>query len=231
VAPSSPTPAFGVELTRIVTLGPTTGEAPIVAGRRLADRYHVIRLVGVGGMGAVYEAWDETLGVAVALKVILPPSADDPGARADLERRFTTELLLARQVTHKNVVRIHDLGEFDGIKYITMPYIEGLNLASVLAGSRLTVGRALHLARQIAAGLAAAHDAGIVHRDLKPPNIMVDNDDRALIMDFGIARSASAAAGDTAAIVGTLDYMAPEQALGGPVDHRADIFAFGLMLY
>src|SRR5947207_48392 len=174
------TSSFGAELTRLVSMGEIGDAPPIAVGRHLADRYHVIRLVGVGGMGAVYQAWDEKLGVAVALKVILP-GAGDAAARADLERRFTTELLLARAVTHKNVVRIHDLGEFDGIKYITMPYVEGSNLARVLAlaGARLTVPRALHLARQIAAGLAAAHEAGIVHRDLKPPNIMVDNDDRA----------------------------------------------------
>ena len=223
---------FGVELTRLLELGPLSAAAPIAVGRQLADRYHVLRLVGVGGMGAVYQAWDEKLGVAVALKVILPPSADDPAARADLERRFKTELLLARRVTHKNVVRIHDLGEFDGIKYITMPYVEGVNLAAELARQRMTVSRALHLGRQIAAGLAAAHEAGIVHRDLKPPNIMVDGEGHALIMDFGIARaSASTPASDTGAIVGTLEYMAPEQALGGAVDHRADIYAFGLMLY
>ena len=223
---------LGGEVTRLLALGPMSAAAPIAIGRRLADRYHVLRLVGVGGMGAVYQAWDEKLGVAVALKVILTPGADDPLARADLDRRFKTELLLARQVTHKNVVRIHDLGEVDGTTYITMPYIEGLNLATELARARMTVRRALHLARQIAAGLAAAHEAGIVHRDLKPPNIMVDSDGRALIMDFGIARSsASAPIADVGSIVGTLEYMAPEQALGGAVDHRADIYAFGLMLY
>jgi tetratricopeptide (TPR) repeat protein/TolB-like protein len=222
---------LGGEVTRLMALGPMSTAAPIEIGRRLADRYHVLRLVGVGGMGAVYQAWDEKLGVAVALKVILPPGADDAAARADLEQRFKTELLLARQVTHKNVVRIHDLGEFDGIKYITMPYIEGLNLATELARERMPVRRALHLARQIAAGLAAAHEAGIVHRDLKPPNIMVDGEGRALIMDFGIARSSSSAPADGGSILGTLEYMAPEQALGGVVDHRADIYAFGLMLH
>jgi len=226
-------PTISAEVTRLMHTDPSSLGAPIAAGRRLADRYLVIRLVGVGGMGVVYQAWDEELGVAVALKVILAPGADDKAAVAELEKRFKTELLLARQVTHKNVVRIHDLGEFDGIKYITMPYVEGLNLSAVLAKEKLTVRRALHFVRQLAAGLAAAHEAGVVHRDLKPANIMIDADDRALIMDFGIARSASsgAPADRSGTIVGTLEYMAPEQAQGGPVDQRADIYALGLILH
>ena len=110
--PSTGTLTFGAEVTRLIANGDAGGAAaPIAEGRHLADRYHIIRLIGVGGMGVVYQAWDEKLGVSVALKVILPPGADNPAAVADLERRFKTELLLARQVTHKNVVRIHDLGE------------------------------------------------------------------------------------------------------------------------
>ena len=188
-------------------------------------------------MGAVYQAWDQVLDVAVAVKVIRPETMEDVDAAHELERRFKRELLLARQVTHKNVVRIHDLGEIDGIKYITMPYIEGSDLATILKREgRLPLARTLTIARQIAAGLASAHEAGIVHRDLKPANIMVDKADHALIMDFGIARLA--AAGATAfgatmagAVIGTMEYMAPEQARGEPVDHRADIYAFGLILY
>ncbi len=188
-------------------------------------------------MGAVYQAWDHVLDVAVAVKVIRPETMEDPEGALELERRFKRELLLARQVTHKNVVRIHDLGEIDGIKYITMPYIEGSDLATILKREgRLPLARALTIARQIAAGLASAHEAGIVHRDLKPANIMVGKEDHALIMDFGIARLA--AAGATAfgatmagAVIGTMEYMAPEQARGESVDHRADIYAFGLILY
>ena len=188
-------------------------------------------------MGAVYQAWDQVLEVAVAVKVIRPETMEDPDGALELERRFKRELLLARQVTHKNVVRIHDLGEIDGIKYITMPYIEGADLATILKHQgRLPLLRALTIARQIAAGLASAHEAGIVHRDLKPANIMVGKEDHALIMDFGIARLA--AAGATAfgatmagAVIGTMEYMAPEQARGESVDHRADIYAFGLILY
>jgi len=206
-------------------------------GGTVAGRYHIIRLLGVGGMGAVYQAWDDTLGVAVALKVILPADAtDDPHATEARERRFKRELLLARQVTHKNVVRIHDFGEVDGTPYLTMPYVQGANLAAILTGEgKLSVERTLHLARQVASGLAAAHEAGVVHRDLKPANIMVEGEDeRALIMDFGIARStdASTVLGTrTAGVVGTIEYMAPEQAEGKPVDQRCDIYALGLIVY
>src|SRR4029079_3005875 len=141
-------------------------------------------------MGAVYQAWGGEVGVAVALKVIRPEVTRDPVVAQDIERRFKQELLLARQVTHQNVVRIHDLGEIDGIKYITMPYIEGHDLATVLRNERLTVPRVMGVARQVAAGLQAAHEAGVVHRDLKPANVMMEGE-HAIIMDFGIARSTS----------------------------------------
>src|SRR5262245_54968613 len=144
----------------------------------------------MGAMGAVYQAWDQELGVAVALKVIRPEATADPAAAADMERRFKRELLLARQVTHTNVVRIHDLGELRGIKYITMPFVQGHDLATCLKhDGRLPVARALTIARQIASGLAAAHQAGVIHRDLKPANVMIGENEHALIMDFGIARS------------------------------------------
>jgi tetratricopeptide (TPR) repeat protein len=183
-------------------------------------------------MGAVYQAWDRTLEVAVAIKIIRPQAAADAKAALELEKRFKRELLLARQVTHKNVVRIHDLGEIDGITYITMPYVQGSDLATILKNEgRLPVARTLSIMRQVGAGLAAAHDAGIIHRDLKPANIMIDADDGALIMDFGIARSTTA--GMTMTVggsMGTIEYMAPEQAHGEGVDQRADIYAFGLIL-
>jgi tetratricopeptide (TPR) repeat protein/tRNA A-37 threonylcarbamoyl transferase component Bud32 len=202
-------------------------------GAAFGSRYHVIRLLGMGGMGAVYQAWDEELGVAVALKVIRPEITSDPTMARDLERRFKRELLLARQVTHKNVVRIHDLGEMNGIKYLTMPYIQGSDLGTILSKrGKLPVPQAISIARQVVSGLQAAHEAGVVHRDLKPANIMVDADDQAVIMDFGIARSVSGASATVAgAVVGTLEYMAPEQAMAQPVDQRADIYAFGLILY
>jgi tetratricopeptide (TPR) repeat protein len=210
-------------------------------------------------MGAVYQAFDHELGVAVAIKVIRPAAQSDATAARDLEQRFKRELVLARQVTHKYVVRIHDLGEIDGIKYLTMPFVEGETLAEMLrrAGT-LPVPRALRIARQVAQGLAAAHEKGVVHRDLKPENIMIEapstmtalnqpapdaattieprraiDGGDALIMDFGIARSVEHGSTQTVAgsVIGTLEYMAPEQAQGAKVDQRADQYAFGLILY
>ena len=207
---------------------------PIDAGQIINGRYHVIRLLGRGGMGAVYHAWDEELGVGVALKTILPSQDEAPEALEEMERRFKKELLLARQITHRNVVRIHDIGEVGGIKFITMPYIKGQDLATMLRSGPLPVARALALSRQIVSGLAAAHDAGVIHRDLKPANIMVEEGDWALLMDFGIARSVRGGTSKgtlAGTVVGTIDYMAPEQARGEPVDARADIYAFGLIVY
>jgi tetratricopeptide (TPR) repeat protein/tRNA A-37 threonylcarbamoyl transferase component Bud32 len=231
------------QVTDAPTMAPSTGTSspvarpgasgPLAPGQTFGSRYHIIRLLGAGGMGAVYQAWDDELGVAVAIKVVrLDPHAD-PALAADLERRFKRELLLAREVTHKHVVRIHDLGDVDGIKYITMPYVQGHDLATILrTKGPLAVPVAIRLAQQIAEGLQAAHEAGVVHRDLKPGNIMVDEDDDAVIMDFGIARSVSSSGGTMAgAVVGTVEYMAPEQARGESVDHRADIYALGLILY
>ena len=201
-------------------------------------------------MGAVYQVWDAELGQGVALKVIRPEAAGDPAAAREMERRFKQELVLARQVTHKNVVRIHDLGEINGIKYITMPYLDGSDLATVLKrDGKLAVPAALSIIRDVVAGLVAAHEAGIVHRDLKPANIMLVKD-HAIIMDFGIARSAASegasdssdrpvpdrrrAPGEadltmTGTILGTVRYMAPEQAKGESVDQRADLYALGLI--
>jgi len=237
---------FGEGTTAYVPPPPTMAVPPIATtathqtlgltvGQNFGSRYHIIRVLGVGGMGAVYQAWDQSLEVAVALKVIRPESAPDPQAAEALQRRFKHELLLARQVTHKNVVRIHDLGEIDGITYISMPYVQGSDLATVVAREgRLPVDRAVAIAKELASGLVAAHAAGVVHRDLKPANIMIDGQGGVLIMDFGIARSTSGgtAAGMTASgvIVGTVEYMAPEQAKGERVDARADIYSFGLIL-
>jgi tetratricopeptide (TPR) repeat protein/tRNA A-37 threonylcarbamoyl transferase component Bud32 len=228
---------------------PAESDGPLVPGQDFGSRYHIIKILGAGGMGAVYQAWDEELGVAVALKVIRPDVMRNPDSALDVERRFKRELLLARQVTHKHVVRIHDLGELEGIKYITMSFLQGADLGSVLKRiGKLSPRAALAIARQVVSGLRAAHDAGVVHRDLKPANIMIE-DDQAVILDFGIARletaipatrgSGSRVIPPTAqgfdqtsvgTIVGTLRYMAPEQARGETVDHRADIYAFGLIL-
>jgi serine/threonine protein kinase/tetratricopeptide (TPR) repeat protein len=247
--PSSRGSAYPVAVARE---GGTGG--PLAVGQQFG-RYVIIRLLGLGGMGAVYQAWDEDLEVAVAVKVIRPEVTSDPAAAQDLERRFKRELLLARQVTHRNVVRIHDLGELDGIKYITMSYVHGTDLATVLQREgRLSVPRLLKVLRGVVSGLVAAHEAGVVHRDLKPGNIMVEEKSgEPLIMDFGIARSAAAPAARpgggqsddllahapsaltnatmAGAVVGTVGYMAPEQARGQEVDQRADLYSLGLICY
>ena len=235
-------------------VGEPSDSGPLQAGQAFGSRYHIIRALGVGGMGAVYQAWDAEIGVAVAIKVIRPEIMADPSVAAEVERRFKRELALARQVTHKNVVRIHDLGEIDGIKYITMSYVEGEDLSTLLKREgRLPVSTVLRIARPVVSGLVAAHTAGVVHRDLKPANIMIDRAGDALVMDFGIARSSgdqkpaaagagflpagmklsASAVGATrhGAVMGTVEYMAPEQARGQEVDQRADIYALGLMLY
>ena len=193
-------------------------------------------------MGAVYQAFDHELGVAVAIKVIRPAAQSDATAAKELELRFKRELVLARQVTHKYVVRIHDLGEIDGVKYLTMPFVQGETLAQILRReTTLPLDRVIRISQQIAEGLAAAHEKGVVHRDLKPENIMLEmaaedpvpNSGDALIMDFGIARSVEQGATQTAAgsVIGTLEYMAPEQAQGKKVDQRADQYALGLIIY
>ncbi len=211
-----------------------TSAGGVRVGQNFGPRYHIIKLLGIGGMGAVYQAWDQVLEVAVALKVIRPESAPDQKTAETLQRRFKSELLLARQVTHKNVVRIHDLGEIDGVTYISMPYVHGSDLATIVRREgRLPVERVLEIANELASGLTAAHAAGVVHRDLKPANIMIGDDGSVLIMDFGIARSTSGgtfAMTASGVIVGTVEYMAPEQAKGERVDGRADIYSFGLIL-
>ena len=222
----------GTAATAEVDAHPPGSSGPLRVGQSFSPRYHIIKILGVGGMGAVYQAWDAELSVAVALKVIRADRRLGSGLPA-AEKRFKNELLLARQVTHKNIVRMHDLGEIDGIKYITMPYVQGEDLASFLRhAGKLPVERVMPLARQIAGGLEAAHEAGVVHRDLKPANIMIsgaDDDEHALIMDFGISSSADQAADGR--IVGTLEYMSPEQGSGETVDARSDLYAFGLILY
>ena len=230
---------------------------PLQPGQSFGPRYHIIKTLGVGGMGAVYQGWDAELAEVVAIKVIRPEAMANPQAAWEMEKRFKRELLLARQVTHKNVVRIHDLGEIDGIKYITMSFVDGTDLATLLKQEgTFGVERALKIARSVVGGLQAAHAAGVVHRDLKPANIMVRSSDaEALIMDFGIARSTSTPTSSdvstvtslpadlrhsatryteatvAGSIVGTVQYMAPEQARGEEVDQRADIYAVGLILY
>jgi tetratricopeptide (TPR) repeat protein/tRNA A-37 threonylcarbamoyl transferase component Bud32 len=222
-----------------------------LVGHWLGERYQILQLVGAGGMGAVYRAWDKQLGIDVALKTRRPEVAADAYTASLLEGRFKQELLLARKVTHKNIVRVYDMGEVSGITYITMPFLQGEDLSTILKREgKLPVPSVMKVARSVAAGLYAAHEAGVVHRDLKPANIMIDANGDGLIMDFGVARSTDGpkppsvpSSVDNAAlsqnvgqtmpgsVLGTIEYMAPEQARSEEVDQRADIYAFGLILY
>jgi eukaryotic-like serine/threonine-protein kinase len=155
-------------------------------GTVLANRYEIVRRIGEGGMGAVYQARDLELNRVVALKVIRPSLAKNP----EILSRFKQDLILARQVTHKNVIRIYDLAEFDGIKFITMDFIDGRDLKSALrANGKFEPRQAAEIIEQICRGLEAAHSESVIHRDLKPQNIMMDRSGKITVMDFGIARS------------------------------------------
>ena len=199
-------------------------------GSRLGSRYSILSVLGEGGMGAVYKAQDLGLQRTVALKVIRPALA----TKAAVLERFKREILLASKISHKNVVRIHDLGEIGDLKFISMAYVEGTNLEALIQREGpLPADRAVPLVRQIAEALQAAHDAGVVHRDLKPQNILIDTERNAYIADFGISRSLEhgGTMTETGALVGTLAYMSPEQARGETPDHRSDIYSFGLIVY
>jgi serine/threonine protein kinase/tetratricopeptide (TPR) repeat protein len=206
-----------------------SGAAVFQIGDLVGDRYEILQLLGEGGMGAVYKAADRELDRFVALKVIRPELASNPSILA----RFKQELLLAHQVTHRNVIRIYDLGEAEGVKFITMEFVEGQDLRSLIREkTKFAPEEAVEVIQQVCLALDAAHSVGVIHRDLKPQNIMQDRTGRLLVMDFGLARTLE---GDgmtqTGAIVGTMEYMSPEQALGKELDQRSDIFALGLILY
>ena len=208
---------------------PYASAAVLQIGAVLGGRYEILQLLGEGGMGAVYKAADRELDRFVALKVIRPELASNPSILA----RFKQELLLAHQVTHRNVIRIYDLGEAEGVKFITMEFIEGQDLRALIREKeRFTPEEAVDVIQQVCQALNAAHSVGVIHRDLKPQNIMQDASGRILVMDFGLARTVE---GDgmtqTGAIVGTMEYMSPEQALAKDLDQRSDIFALGLILY
>src|SRR5215472_13992494 len=209
--------------------GSTGGGVQLQPGAVLANRYEIVKLLGEGGMGAVYKARDLELAREVALKVIRPELANNP----DILQRFKQELILARQVTDRNVIRIFDLGEAGRIKFITMEYVEGEGLHQIIKQrGKLDVAEAVDIAEQVAKGLAAVHGEGVIHRDLKPQNIMRDKHGRIVVMDFGLARSlGESGMTQTGAIVGTLEYMSPEQAMGVALDQRSDIYSVGLIFY
>jgi len=200
-----------------------------LVGTLLADRYGILELLGQGGMGAVYKARDTELERFVALKLIRPDLASNP----EILRRFKQELILAREVTHRNVIRIFDLGQAKGFKFITMEYVEGRDLRAILRErEKLPPEETVRIIAQVCRALEAAHAAGVVHRDLKPQNIMLDAKDRVYVMDFGIAHSLETPGmTQTGALMGTPEYMSPEQAKGIKVDPRSDLFSLGIIFY
>jgi serine/threonine-protein kinase len=204
-----------------------TGEGRFPAGTLLDGRYRVISLLGRGGMGEVYRAIDLTLKQPVALKFLPENMARDPR----LLERLHVEARLARQISHPNVCRVYDIGEVAGVTYISMEYIDGEDLATLLRRiGRLPYDKGLDIARRLCAGLAAAHDKGVIHRDLKPANIMIDRRGEVLITDFGLARLRREV-GHAEARSGTPAYMAPEQLQGQRVSVRSDIYSLGLVFY
>src|SRR5579862_1958457 len=211
---------------RATPLSPLHRFAP---GAIVAGRYRLVALLGRGGMGEVYRADDLTLEQPVALKFL--PLVATSGSAEDADRlaRLHNELRTARQVSHKNVCRVYDLGDADGRRFITMEYVDGEDLGSLLRRiGRIPQDKAIQIARQLCAGVAAAHERGVLHRDLKPANVMIDGDGNVRITDFGIATGSGDAGTDVA---GTPKYMAPEQLAGRPASIKSDIYALGLILF
>jgi serine/threonine protein kinase/tetratricopeptide (TPR) repeat protein len=198
-------------------------------GVLFGGRYEIQGVLGQGGMGAVYKARDRELDRLIALKVIRPELATDPAILA----RFKQELILSRNITHKNVVRIFDLGEAEGIRFISMEYVDGEDLRAILRrNGKFSPKEANSIVEQVCRALDCAHSEGVIHRDLKPQNIMRDKHGRIVVMDFGLARSlGDSGMTQTGAIVGTMEYMSPEQAMGSTLDQRSDIFSVGLIFF
>lgn len=200
-------------------------------GSDFGPRYRIESLLGQGGMGRVYKAYDKDLDRVVALKVVRHGVMGE----VDALKRFKQELVLASKISHRNILRIHDMGEVGDTKFITMAYVEGQDLYGILRDNpKMPLERVLKFATQFAEALAAAHAEGVVHRDLKPQNILVNKDDQIFISDFGLAKSFEEGAigmTRTGAFLGTPRYMSPEQVEGKPADQRSDLYAFGLILY
>ena len=204
-------------------------QSTLERGRLFAGRYEVIEELGSGGMGKVYKVYDTKIQEIVALKIIRPEIASRPKTLA----RFREEIRLARKISHKNICRMHDLNEAEGISFFTMEYVPGEDLKRIIRMvGRLHVGLAISIASQVCAGLAEAHRLGIIHRDLKPKNILIDYDGNVRIMDFGLARSLEEK-GITggSVMLGTAEYMSPEQAEGEKADNRSDIDSLGVILF
>ncbi len=198
-------------------------------GAVIAGRYEIKGILGEGGMGTVYKAFDRSLEEAVALKVLRPSFAQTPEA----DRRFRSEIKLARKVSHRNVCRIHEYGEDGRLRYLSMEYIDGETLEDLVKRSgKLPLREAMRIFRQILDGLQEAHNEGVIHGDLKPTNILITLDGTVKLLDFGLARVLDPGAWTVKeALSGTPGYWAPEQAMNGPVDARTDIYSAGVILY
>src|SRR3954452_5526923 len=202
-------------------------EGRFLPGTLLGGRYRIIAILGRGGMGEVYRATDLTLGQSVALK-FLPEEAS---RNQRLLERFHGEVRVARLVSHPNVCRVYDIGEIEGMPFISMEYVDGEDLASLLLRiGRLPADKAVETSRKLCAGLTAAHDRGVIHRDLKPQNIMINKRGEVVIMDFGLAAISDQLSGAEIRN-GTPAYMAPEQLKGAGVTARSDLYALALVLY
>jgi eukaryotic-like serine/threonine-protein kinase len=207
-------------------------DATVIApGSDFGPRYRIEALLGQGGMGRVYKAYDKDLDRTVAIKVVREGAIGE----SDALKRFKQELVLASKISHKNILRIHDMGDVGGLRFISMAFVEGQDLQHIIRDNpKMPLERLLNFARQIAEALAAAHAEGVVHRDLKPQNLLVDKNDQIFVCDFGLAKSFEEGAigmTRTGAFLGTPRYMSPEQVEGKPADGRADLYAFGLILY
>jgi serine/threonine-protein kinase len=203
----------------------------IMPGQRFAVRYEVKEVLGVGGMGMVFKAVDSELGEVIAIKTLKQELLSED---ANALERFKSEIRLARRISHRNVVRTHDLGEFSGVYFITMEYVEGTTLKELVRRrGRLPIAATLTVAKQLCRALEVAHEQGVIHRDIKPQNMVVEPDGVLKVMDFGIARLAKRQSGMTeqGMVVGTPEYMAPEQLMGEEIDARADIYAAGCVIY
>jgi serine/threonine-protein kinase len=225
--PSMPTPARTPSHGSISSSSGSLGEGRFLPGALLANRYRIVALLGRGGMGEVYRAHDLTLGQEVALKFLPEAASRNPAALT----RFYNEVRIARQVSHVNVCRVYDLGEVEGQPYLSMEYVDGEDLGSLLRRiGRLPSDKAIQIARQLCAGLAAAHAKGVLHRDLKPANVMLNGRGDVVITDFGLAALADEIPGEEIRN-GTPAYMAPEQLAGREVTVQSDIYSLGLVLY
>jgi len=224
-APLVPTEEISVPHTETVQ----TPIKELTRGTTFAKRYEIVEELGKGGMGKVYRVVDKRIKEDVALKLLRPEIAADEKTIA----RFSNELTLARKIAHRNVCRMYDLNEEEGTHYITMEYVPGEDLKNTIKRvGQLSVGKAVSIAKQVCEGLIEAHRLGVVHRDLKPQNIMLDKEGNARIMDFGIARSIKAKGiTDVGMIIGTPEYMSPEQVEGKEADQTSDIYALGVVLY